>query len=345
MRCKRTPDISLVKVQDQATTLFFPSLSPLSKNKIIQLDQGMSSVLKFDMEKRRNADNLLPGQIISTFQQLAISGDLSPAGAAVYLKLVGKCLRTNIWHISVPIVELSKEFGLAVNTVQKGLTELVDHGILNKFRSSNNKEPLQYSWIHASAAPAQQLGGKLEPDVLPFKNIIEVLLFLSGDPVPLDRLTRMTEDSAQNIINAIAELKADYNDKPLMVADIATGYSIVSRPEYAQYAKIVASKKEPDLSQTEREVLSIIMLYQRRPVSREEIGKLRGAMPTASLESLIKKHWVEELETEDPPALFQPTKEAFAHFGYKGYEDVPPLNLLTPQTCQNVDQNCHLAKD
>ncbi len=291
------------------------------------------------MRETEHSGNLLPNDIVLLFQQLATdSSSISEIGASVFLKLVRKCVRDKVWRINAPVRALSAEFKMSVNTAQKGIQELVSLNVLKIIKSKNKRNPSIYLWVSPSSrpsptappSPAVTAEEKVDSNVKPIiviKNIVEVLLFVSGTPVPAASLCKFISTSEDEILTAINELKTDYAERSLMIFDTAAGYIIVSRPEYTDYAHMVVKDSESrmrrKLSDAEMEVLAIV-LYNG-PISRSEIGKIRGRMPMGSLDALIEKKLVEAIEKEDSAPGFQVTSETFYMLGMKGYQDVPPL--------------------
>lgn len=273
---------------------------------------------------------LFPEHILLLFQKVVLESDsiLTPAGTHAFLKLIGKCLKEKKWYINEPIADLSKDLGISVNTLRKGIDELVNCGVLLKKKSESRREPISYSWVSPSPShsPEETVDSSVRHTAeLPLESIVETLLYCSSEPLPIERIAYLAESTPDDVLKAISQLREEYSDRPLQIIDNALGYRVVTKPEFKVFASKITQSKPLKLTEAELEVLSII--FYKSPVSIQEIGRIRGKEPTTSLESLIKRKFVEEIKYEESPARYQPTNEAIAHFGMRDLSELPPLNI------------------
>lgn len=159
---------------------------------------------------------------------------------------------------------------------------------------------------------------------------IDALLFISGDPLPLSticKLTGLEEDDARQLL---AGLRSIY-DQPghgLELVEVANGYQLVTKRQYHDYVlKLQQSRiKEPSLSQAALETLSIIAYCQ--PVTRARIEAIRGVKVDHVLATLMERGLIREVgRAEGPgrPVLFGTTDAFLEMFGLKSLEDLPAL--------------------
>src|SRR3989338_10590215 len=110
------------------------------------------------------------------------------------------------------------------------------------------------------------------------KPIIEALLFVSGDPITLDRLSAvLTGVDKRKLTALLRELKEEYerSNRGLQNVDVAGGSQIATRPEMAPWVKEMEKVKAASrLSKPGLETLAIIAYKQ--PVTRGEIEQIRG---------------------------------------------------------------------
>jgi segregation and condensation protein B len=176
------------------------------------------------------------------------------------------------------------------------------------------------------------------------KNIIEVLLFITNTPVSLDKLVETLEVNKENIIEAIDELKKEYQNRPLMINEVAGGYIMSSRPEYHVWIKKLFKEKITyKLSQSALETLAIIAYKQ--PITRAEIEAIRGVDVSGVIETLLERKLIRvsgRKETLGRPLLYSTTQEFLKYFGLKDLGELPPWDKfvsISSEVNQEAQQN------
>src|SRR3990172_8088443 len=94
------------------------------------------------------------------------------------------------------------------------------------------------------------------------KSAIEALLFVSSNPLSLDRLNNIfEEETPERIREQVQALQQEYNDRGagLMLAEVAGGYQIATRPEqYGWIRKFKSGKVLSRLSKPALETLALV---------------------------------------------------------------------------------------
>ncbi len=156
---------------------------------------------------------------------------------------------------------------------------------------------------------------------------IETVLFLAKHPMTLADIQKVVAYEADQILNAIKELKEIYKDRGVQLLEIANGYQLTTRKEYASVVdRFVHSPMEVRLSPAALETLAIIAY--RQPVSRSEIESIRGVNSDAVLKSLLDKELVSDLGKSDllgKPTVYGTTPKFLEHFGLRSIEALTPL--------------------
>jgi len=247
---------------------------------------------------------------------------LSPAAADMFFSLAVKCVRERTYKIEGPIVKLAKEFKISSVTAKKGIDELTDLGIIKKQQAAAVNMPTQYFWV--SPYPAV----KLKP--IPYKkgplslgDIIEAVIFQSGDPISIEKLAAITDSSPRKISKMIKMLGKKYEQGPIQLAETAQGFMLYIMPEFAKYIEKNTQPKKRRLTHAELEALSVV--FYKTPVTAQEISRIRGANSFQTLQALVKLGFIMEVKKEDSPALYSPTEAALSHFGFRDLSDLPPL--------------------
>ena len=189
---------------------------------------------------------------------------------------------------------------------------------------------------HDEPRPAQEQrlsGQQAGPDRL--KSIIEALLFVSGTPLTLKKLSDAISDHPRReITRAVAELRTEYirQGRGVLIEEIAGGYQILSNPEYVDYVRCLHSKEtSARLTPAMLETLAIIAYKQ--PVLRADIEAIRGVQAGPILRNLMERGMVKVTGRADEagkPFLYGTTRKFLEHFGLRSIEDLPNVEELKP---------------
>lgn len=162
------------------------------------------------------------------------------------------------------------------------------------------------------------------------KRIIEGLIFISGQPVTLKRLTEVVgELEPPAIRQVIGELTAEYLQAAhaFRIQEVAGGYQLATDAQLAPWVKrLLQLPRESLLSKASLEALAIIAY--RQPLTKAEIEMIRGVDSTATLETLLERQFIRIVgrkEAPGRPLLYGTTEEFLRHFGLKGLEALPPV--------------------
>lgn len=164
------------------------------------------------------------------------------------------------------------------------------------------------------------------------ENIIEAVLFVSGDGVEISRIAELIEldiETTEKIIDSFAD-RYNFEEHGLKIIKYGDLYQLSTRPELVEYiSRFAGSKKPNNLSNAALEVLSIIAYNQ--PVTRSTIDKIRGVDSFGPLDKLITREIVEEvgrLDAPGRPILYGTTDEFLRIFGLKKLEEMPELDAF-----------------
>lgn len=162
------------------------------------------------------------------------------------------------------------------------------------------------------------------------KSILEALLFVSHEPITLDRLTAAIGGLARaDVAHALRGLQQDYDadGRGLRIVELAGGFQIITRADCAPWIKRLEKvKMAPKLSRSALETLSIIAYKQ--PVVRAEIEAIRGVETSGVLRTLLDRRLVRMVGRKDLPGrpiMYGTTKLFLQQFGLRDLSDLPPL--------------------
>ena len=159
--------------------------------------------------------------------------------------------------------------------------------------------------------------------------ILESLLFAAGEPVSLNRLAAVLDSvPKEQIRDALIALGAHYaqGGRGLTVEEVAGGYQLRTRKEFAPQIRKLLAGKPPRLSRSLLETLAIIAY--RQPVTRPEIEQVRGVDCGGVLETLLERRLVRiagRKEAPGRPIIYATTPEFLEVFGLKDLDSLPDL--------------------
>jgi segregation and condensation protein B len=120
------------------------------------------------------------------------------------------------------------------------------------------------------------------------KPIIESLLFISGEPLAISKISEVLNLDEKSVITYLVEMSSDYenNNRGLRLIIDNNKVSLVTSPLASSYvAKLSKMDLEGDLSPASLETLAIVAY--RGPLSRMEIDDIRGVNSSYILRALL----------------------------------------------------------
>ena len=158
--------------------------------------------------------------------------------------------------------------------------------------------------------------------------IVEAVLFASDAPLSVEDIARADADLDEDIVEeAIRDLSAFYDEvgRSFQIQEIAEGYQILTRPEFAPYLERFDSVPRPNrLSGPALEALAIIAY--RQPIGRIEMEYVRGVNSAGVIRTLQERGLVDVVargEGVGRPLLYGTTHRFLDHFGFASLEDLP----------------------
>ena len=162
------------------------------------------------------------------------------------------------------------------------------------------------------------------------KAILEAVLFVSPDPVPVARLMSILGTvSKAEVVQALEILTHDLDQegRGIQLVQVAGGYRLVTKQEYGPWLKRMdKAKAAQKLSRSALESLAIIAYKQ--PLVRSEIEEIRGVETSGVLRTLCERKLVRIVGRKDVPGrpiMYGTTKFFLEHFGLQDLSQLPPL--------------------
>ncbi|MBR6737580.1 MAG: SMC-Scp complex subunit ScpB [Clostridia bacterium] len=162
-------------------------------------------------------------------------------------------------------------------------------------------------------------------------NIIESILFVSGDAVAIKDIAEKSNVTEKDVLNAVKTLQDKYSgESGINLLVFNKKLQFCSNSNYADAVSNVLNPiKERELSKSMLEVAAIIAYKQ--PVTRIDLEELRGSNSEFALQNLLKLGVIEVVGRKDTvgkPVLFGTTDEFLKRFQISSLEDLPDYEEL-----------------
>ena len=191
------------------------------------------------------------------------------------------------------------------------------------------------------------------------KNIIEAALMVSTKPLSIASILGLfeSEQSLQpernDIRAALEELQQDYLERGIELAEIASGFRVQARDEYAPWINHLFDERPPRYSRALLETLAIIAY--RQPITRGEIEEIRGVSVSGTIiKTLFEREWIKGVGHRDVPGkpeLLVSTKAFLDYFNLKKLSDLPALadikdfDSINPDLFEALEGEAKLATE
>jgi segregation and condensation protein B len=172
--------------------------------------------------------------------------------------------------------------------------------------------------------------------------MVEALLFVSGEPLSLKAIAKATEWDEEAVLDALQELqeRSINSDSGLQVMEIAGGWQLGTRPEYAPTIGKLLAPHANRLTKPALETVTIIAY--RQPLTQAEIEAIRGVGCDGVLKTLTERELIGEVgrkQTPGRPILYGTTPQFLHYFGMASLEELPPL----PDEEESVEEEMNFA--
>jgi len=164
-------------------------------------------------------------------------------------------------------------------------------------------------------------------------NIVLALLFAADEPLSARKIAAMVEDvTTADVKKAIDgwNARADQEAWSIAIEQVAGGYRLATRPEYAQYvSRLYAGRRRFRLSRAGLETLAIVAYKQ--PITRAEIESIRGVGAGSVVANLMERSLVEivgKAKVLGAPFLYGTTQEFLEYLGLNSLKHLPSMEDL-----------------
>lgn len=173
------------------------------------------------------------------------------------------------------------------------------------------------------------------------RGAIEAVLMVIDEPVTEMAMASALELPIEDVAGHLHALAADYDSssRGFTIREIAGGWRIYSRPEYAPVvAKFLMDGQHARLTQAALETLAVIAY--RQPISRGRVGAVRGVNVDGVFRTLLTRGLIEArsvpgndvaAEGENGATLYGTTSYFLQRLGLRSLNDLPALAPYLPE--------------
>lgn len=170
------------------------------------------------------------------------------------------------------------------------------------------------------------------------ERVLEALLLASDQPLSIEQLHRLLGNelgvTKKDLRAGLERLEATLAGRAAELREVASGFRIQVRPDYAEWVSKLWQEKPPRLSRALLETLALVCY--RQPITRGEIEEVRGvALSPNIIRTLLERNWIREVgvkEVPGRPSLFGTTQQLLDDLSLKSLDDLPSLpEIKDPQ--------------
>lgn len=167
-------------------------------------------------------------------------------------------------------------------------------------------------------------------DLRQMQGALEALLFVTDQPLSAKKLGELL-GAEPDVIQAVLVNLAEHlrvESRGLQLREVGGGWRLLTNPAFAPYVeRFIIAADYRRLTRAALETLAIIAYEQ--PVTKAEIGGIRGVSAEATVNSLVSKGLVREAgraESPGQPVLYATTTRFMEALGLRNLSELPVIS-------------------
>ena len=163
------------------------------------------------------------------------------------------------------------------------------------------------------------------------KALIEAILYVTPDPVPLDAILKSLEGEDRERVKAkLQELIEEFerSEHGIQVRQVAGGYRFSTKPEHHEVVRKFVKSLKPPIRLSRPALETLAMIAYRQPVTLPEMNEIRGVDCGGVIHTLLEKKLVVTAGRKNVvgrPILYRTSRDFLVHFGLKDLSELPSL--------------------
>lgn len=160
------------------------------------------------------------------------------------------------------------------------------------------------------------------------KETIEALIFVSQDPLTLERMQVLLEGVPEADIRAAVDALAedcDAEDRGIHLLRSGGGYLFATKPAFDRdVRRLLQIERKNKLSSASLETLAAIAYHQ--PVTQSEVSAIRGVDSTSALKTLLEKKLIKIVGRKKAPGnplVYRTSEQFLLYLGLNSLDDLP----------------------
>jgi len=150
---------------------------------------------------------------------------------------------------------------------------------------------------------------------------LEAILFIAGESVSLERLSKIVKKDKDEVKKALEELEVDLGERGVRLSQNSSAYMLATAPEFSGLVgDFMKEELGEDLSRATLETLAVIVY--KGPLPRTEIDYIRGVNSSFTVRNLMIRGLIER--KPDPSDLrswlYSPSFEFLKYMGIEKIE-------------------------
>lgn len=152
---------------------------------------------------------------------------------------------------------------------------------------------------------------------------LEAILFLHGEPLSQDMISRLLHislEQTQKVIHALQE-ELMSSQRGLLLLEKDDKYMFITKPQFASFLEsFVKDNLKEELTPSAVETLSLVAYFG--PITRAQIDYIRGVNSSFMLRNLLVRGLIERT-SKGNAYLYEVTTDFLAHLGLAHLSDLP----------------------
>jgi len=172
----------------------------------------------------------------------------------------------------------------------------------------------------------------VEVDVRRAASILESLMLVSSEPLPVDKACRLLGELSRGQFEEVFLVlleKYPSDNSGILVERVAKGVQFRTNPANQEHVRKLFDVKPPRFSRAALETVAIIAYKQ--PLTRQEVEKIRGVDCAGSIKTLMDRRLIRVVGKKDVPGkpfLFGTTREFMEVFGLGSLKELPSMREI-----------------